>query len=60
MESGPNPAPNTNESPLSPSAHGGWIGQARRVFAVWCSLLSRITGGDPFASLLPAVNAVVG
>ena len=48
-----------SQSPLRPSAHGGWIGQACRIFAVWCGLLGRIAGGDPLASLLPAVKAVV-
>ena len=43
---------------MRPSAHGRWIGQVRRVFAVRRGLLGRITGGDVLTGLLPAVKAV--
>src|SRR5258708_14269758 len=48
------PAPQTDQSPLRPSAYGGWIGQVRRIFAVRCRLLGRIPGGDVLTGLLPA------
>ena len=57
--SGLHPAPHAEQSPLSPSAHGGGIGQARRIFAVRCGLLGGIAGGDPLAGLLPAAQGVV-
>jgi hypothetical protein len=45
---------------MSPSAQGGWIGQARRIFAVRRRLLNGIAGGDAFASLLSAMQAKRG
>ena len=59
LESALYPAPQAGQSPLRPSAHGGWIGQVRRVFAVRCRLFGRIPGGDLLTSLLSAVKAVV-
>ena len=50
------PAPQADQSPLCPSAHGGWIRQVRRIFAVWRGLLGCITSGDAFTGLLPAVQ----
>jgi len=45
-----------DQSPLCPAAHGGWIGQVRRVFTVRCGLLGSITGGNVLTGLLPAVQ----
>jgi hypothetical protein len=53
------PAPHAEEAAVCPSAHGGWIGQACRIFAVRCRLLGRITGGDALARLLSTPQAVV-
>ena len=58
-DSGLDPAPHAEQSPLRPPAHGGWIGQTRRIFAVRRGLLGRFAGGDPLTGLLPAVQAVV-
>ncbi len=59
LSSGPHPAPHAEQAPLCPSAHGGWIGQACRIFAVRRCLLGRITGGDQLPGLLSAMQAVV-
>jgi hypothetical protein len=37
----------------------GWIGQARRIFAVWRCLFRRVAGGYPFTGLLPTTQAIV-
>ena len=57
--SGPHPGPHAEQSTLRPSAQGGWIGRARRIFAVWRCLLNRITCGDVLTGLLSAAQAVV-
>jgi hypothetical protein len=59
LSAGPRPTPHAEQSLLCPSAHGGWIRQACRIFAVRCCLLGRITGGDPLAGLLSTPQAVV-
>jgi len=59
LSSGPHPAPHAEQSPLSPSAHRGWIGQACRILALRRGLLSAIAGCDPLAGLLSAVQAVM-
>jgi hypothetical protein len=41
---------------MCPSVQRGWIGQARRIFAVRRCLLNGITGGDALTSLLPALQ----
>jgi hypothetical protein len=42
---------------VRPSAESGWIGGARRIFAVRRRLLNRNTGCDALTSLLPATQA---
>ena len=59
LSSGAQPAPQAEQSPLCPSAQGGWIGQARRIFTVRRCLLDRITGGDPLAGPLSTEQAVM-
>ena len=59
LSPGPHPAPQAEQSPLCPSAHGGWIRQACRILALRYSLLGGGAGGDAVAGLLPAVQAVV-
>jgi hypothetical protein len=41
---------------MCPSAQRGWIGQARRIFAVRRCLLNGITGADALTGLLPALQ----
>ena len=41
---------------MCPPAHGGWIRQSCRVFAVRRSLLSSITSGEVLTCLLPTVQ----
>ena len=41
---------------MCPSAQSGWIGRARRIFAVWRGLLNGNTGGDALAGLLAATQ----
>ena len=53
------PAPHAEQSPLCPSAQGGWIGQACGIFAVRCCVFATVAGGDPRAGLLSTVQAVV-
>jgi hypothetical protein len=55
----PHPAPHAEQSPLCPSAHGGWIGQACGIVAVRNCFVGTLTSGDPLAGLLPTVQAVV-
>src|SRR6202011_5467727 len=57
--SGPSPAPHAQQSPFYPSAHGGWIGQACRIFAVRCCLFGRIADADPLTGLVSATQAIV-
>src|ERR1700733_11495826 len=42
---------------MCPSAQRGWIGRARRIFAVRSCLLNGITCGDALTGLLPAMQA---
>jgi len=42
---------------VCPSAQSGWIGRARRIFAIRCRLLHASTGGDVLAGLLPATQS---
>ncbi len=42
---------------MCPSAQRGWIGRARRIFAVRRRLLNGITCGDALTGLLPAMQA---
>ena len=42
---------------MCPSAQSGWIGRARRIFAIRCRLLHGSTGGDVLAGLLPATQS---
>ena len=42
---------------MCPSAQSGWIGRARRIFAVRRCLLNGITGGDALTGLLSATQA---
>ena len=42
---------------MCPSAQRGWIGQARRIFAVRHCLLNGITRGDALTSLLSTAQA---
>ena len=42
---------------MCPSAQSGWIGRARRIFAVRRCLLNGITCGDVLTGLLPAMQA---
>jgi hypothetical protein len=42
---------------MCPSAQRGWIGRARRIFAVRRCLLNGITCGDALTGLLPAMQA---
>ena len=42
---------------VCPSAQSGWIGRARRIFAVWRRLFNGITSCDVFTGLLPATHA---
>src|SRR5229473_3608931 len=56
---GPHPAPHAEQSPLGPSAQGGWIGQACLIFAVRCRLFGRIIGADPLAGLRSTMQAVM-
>jgi hypothetical protein len=42
---------------VCPPAQSGWIGRARRIFAVRRCLLNRITCGDVLTGLLPATQA---
>jgi len=58
LNSGLDPAPETNQSPLCPSAHGGWIGQARRILAVGCGLLGSIAASQALIGLLPAIQGI--
>ena len=41
---------------MCPSAQSGWIGRARRIFAVRRCLLNGITCGDALTGLLPATQ----
>jgi len=59
FDPGLDPTPQADQSPLRPSAHGGWISQVRRVFAVRCGLLGTITGSEVLAGLMPTAKAVV-
>jgi hypothetical protein len=59
LTSGPHPTPHREQSPLCPSTHGGWIGQACRIFAVRYCLFGRVTGADPLTGLLSTMQAVV-
>ena len=42
---------------MCPSAQSGWIGRARRIFAMGRGLFYGITCGDRLAGLLPATQA---
>ena len=53
------PAPHAEQAPCAHRRTRGWVGRARRIFAVRRSLLHGITGGDALTRLLPAVQAVV-
>ena len=57
--SGLDPAQQADQSPLCPSAQGGWIRQACRIFTVRCGLFGGIAGRDPLAGLLSAAQGVV-
>ena len=50
------PAADTEQSPVCPSAQSGRIGAARWILAVWRGLLNGITGGDALTGLFPATQ----
>ena len=53
------PAPQAEQSPLRPSAHGGWIGQAVWIFAVRAACSTESPIAMPLTGLLPATQAVM-
>ena len=55
--SGLHPAAHAEQATLCPSAQSGWIGRARRIFAVRRRLLNGIPGGDVLTGLLSATQA---
>jgi hypothetical protein len=55
--SGLHPAAHAEQATLCPSAQSGWIGRARRVFAVRRCLLNRSTCGNVLTGLLSATQA---
>ena len=59
LNAGLHPEPYAEQAPLCPSAQSAWIGRARGILAVRCSLLHRVAGTDPLTGLLSAPQAVV-
>ena len=59
FNSGLDPAPQAEPSPVCPSAQGRWIRRPCRISAVRYGLLGGLASGDPLAGLLSAVQAVV-
>ena len=57
IRAGGHPAAHAEQAPMCPSAQSGWIGRARRIFAVRPCLLDGITCGDARTGLLPALQA---
>ena len=55
--SGFQPAPQAEQAPLCPTAQGGGIRRARRIFAVRRGLLNGIACGDALTGLLAATQA---